>query len=147
MIWIKKILISLAILLIPMAMMNCKKNEKQANTASVETQVSDKSKVKIYYFHGKQRCKTCVTIQKIAEEAFKENFAENNEVAFIEVDFSDRANTVLADKYEISFSSLVIATATDHIDLTELAFSNALSNPDLLKQKVIENTNKYLKQN
>lgn len=147
MICIKKMLIYLAILLMPIAMMNCKKDEKQVNIDSVETQVSDKSKVKIYYFHGKQRCKTCVTIQKVAEEAFRENFAENNEVVFIEVDFSDKANTALADKYEISFSSLIIATATDHIDLTELAFSNALSNPDLLKQTVIDNTNKYLKQN
>jgi hypothetical protein len=146
MVWTKKTLIYLAILIMPMLMMNCKNQTKQASNVSEQTQVADQSKVKIYYFHGKQRCRTCVAIQEVAEAAFKENFGENTEVAFVEVDFSDRANSALADKYEVSFSSLIIATTTEHTDLTELAFANALSNPDLLKQTVVENTNNYLQQ-
>lgn len=144
--WTKKTLVYLAILIVPMVMMNCKNQTKQASTASEQTQVADQSKVKIYYFHGKQRCKTCLSIQQVAQEAFKANFGENAEVGFVEVDFSDKANAALADKYEVSFSNLIVATETEHTNLTELAFANALNNPDLLKQAVIDNTNNYLQQ-
>lgn len=144
MVWTKKTIIYLAILLMPLVLLNCKNQTKKANTASEQTQVADQSTVRIYYFHGKQRCKTCLTIQQVAEEAFKENFGENSKVVFLEVDFSEKANSALADKYEVAFSSLIIATATEHTDLTELAFYNAVSNPDSLKQAVVDCTNKYL---
>ena len=102
------------------------------------------AKVQVYYFHGKMRCVTCVTVQKVAEEAMAEHFAGNKDVAFIEVDFSEKANEALAEKYEIVFSSLVIADETDYKDITDDAFAMVMGNPDGLKALITSETNTFL---
>jgi len=102
------------------------------------------AKVQVYYFHGKQRCVTCVTAQKVAEETIAEHYAGNNEVAFIEVDFSEKANEPLAEKYEIVFSSLVIASGDAYKDITDEAFPMVLRNPDGVKAMIVQETNSFL---
>jgi hypothetical protein len=103
------------------------------------------AKVQVYYFHGKMRCVTCVTLQQVAEEAIIENFAGNSDVAFIEVDFSDKANEALAEKYEIVFSSLVIACGDEYKDITDQSFAMVMGNPDGLKALIAQETNSFLK--
>ncbi len=112
--------------------------------ASVTELPGSEAKVQVYYFHGKMRCVTCVTLQKVAQEAVAEHFAGNGDVAFIEVDFSEKANEALAEKYEIVFSSLVIANADDHKDITDQAFSLVMGNPDGLKTLIAQTTNSFL---
>ncbi len=102
------------------------------------------AKVQVYYFHGKQRCVTCTTVQTVAEEAMAEHFSDNKDVAFIEVDFSEKANEALAEKYEIVFSSLVIACGDDYKDITDEAFALAIRNPDGLKSLIARETNTFL---
>jgi hypothetical protein len=112
---------------------------------NVESGLPDSdAKAHVYYFHGKTRCVTCIALQEIAEEAFLEHYKENKDVAFHEVDFSDKANKALAEKYEIVFSSLVIANDTDHKNLTNTAFSLVMSNPDSLKLLIINEINAVL---
>jgi hypothetical protein len=100
--------------------------------------------VQVYYFHGKQRCITCVTLQKVAEEAVKESFGTNKDVAFVEIDFSEKANQALAEKYEIVFSSLVIASGDEYIDITDQSFALVMRNPDGLKALIAQETNSLL---
>lgn len=102
------------------------------------------AKVHVYYFHGKQRCTTCLTVQQVAEEAMAEHFSGNKNVAFVEVDFSEAANAALAEKYEIVFSSLVIADETDYKDITGDAFAMAIGNPEGLKDLIAFETNAFL---
>jgi thiol-disulfide isomerase/thioredoxin len=102
------------------------------------------ARVQVYYFHGKQRCVTCVTLQKVAEEAVKENFGANKDVAFVEIDFSERANQALAEKYEIVFSSLVIALGDAFKDITDESFALVMRNPDGLKALIAQETNAFL---
>ncbi len=102
------------------------------------------ARVQVYYFHGKMRCVTCVTLQKVAEEAVAEHFAGNGDVAFIEVDFSEKANEALADKYEIVFSSLVIVNGDNYKDITDEAFSLVMGNPNGLKTLIAQTTNSFL---
>ncbi len=63
------------------------------------------------YFHGKQRCLTCKAIEKIAKEVVNNQFAnelENGTVVFNTVDISTPEGEQIADRYEVTWSSLFI---------------------------------------
>lgn len=98
----------------------------------------------VYYFHSKQRCKTCLAIQNLAVETITANFSENKDVKFLELDFSEKANEAIAEKYVIAGSSLVIASEKEHINLTEFAFANALRSPEVLKNALVDEVNTLL---
>jgi hypothetical protein len=140
----KRIALFLSLATLAMGMVSCGGSTEKKSTETAKIEVAETAKVTVYYFHGKQRCKTCISVQKVAEEAISEKFGGNDEVKFVEVDFSESANAALADKYEISFSSLVVATDAEHIDITEFAFANALSNPDALKETLTSEVNNFL---
>lgn len=131
----KKFLITL---FVPLLLISCKQNNQNNQT---NNEAIAEAKVKIYYFHGKQRCKSCVAIQKVAEETFNETYKNNKDVIFQEVDFSKKENDALAEKYEVAWSSLIIATDEKYQNLTDIAFANALSNPQVLKEEIIKQTN------
>lgn len=46
---------------------NAQKNNQQTTGTDTETkaQIADASVVKVYYFHGKQRCKACIAVEKV----------------------------------------------------------------------------------
>ena len=129
--------------LITLFMAACGQAGSNQGTSVAELPDMD-TKVQVYYFHGKQRCVTCVTVQKVAEEAMAEHFAGNKDVEFTEVDFSEKANEALAEKYEIVFSSLVIADSTDYKDITDEAFAMVMGNPEGLKAMIARETNAFL---
>ncbi|HPW66977.1 MAG TPA: nitrophenyl compound nitroreductase subunit ArsF family protein [Salinivirgaceae bacterium] len=105
---------------------------------------SDTTIVNVYYFHGKQRCQTCVAVGEIAKETVEKDFAGNNEVRFTEINVSDKVNEALAEKYEVSWNALIIAKGDKSVEITEQAFANALSNPESLKNLIIEEVNRKL---
>jgi hypothetical protein len=123
--------------------------QKVAQESSTEAAVSNEpeSKVMVYYFHGKQRCPTCVAIQKVTEDAYSSLLSGNEEVNYKEIDISLKENEALAEKYEIVWSSLVIASANDHKNLTEQAFGLAVNRPEELKELIVKETNELLTKN
>lgn len=55
------------ILMLAIAFAGCKQNTKKAETSDAQTNVAavsptDTTVVNVYYFHGKQRCKTCIAV-------------------------------------------------------------------------------------
>lgn len=135
------------------ALLSCGGNAKQ-ETAAQATQeaVAATDGVEVLYFHGKQRCATCIAIEKHAREAVEAAFADavkRGEVTFRIIDISQPENQALAEKYEVSWSSLFVVkhqggkeTAEN---LTEFAFGNARKSPDAFKDGVIAAVNKMLK--
>jgi len=109
-----------------------------------DTGLYDEAKVMIYYFHGKQRCPTCIAIQKVTEDAYVNFLADNENVKYKEVDISLKENEALAEKYEITWSSLIIASAGEYKNLTEYAFGLALRNPEVLIDLIVKETNNLL---
>ena len=130
-------------LILLLLMAACGQTGTERNTTLAELPGSD-AKVKVYYFHGKQRCVTCVTAQQVAQEAVEEHFAGNSDVAFIDVDFSEKANEALADKYEIVFSSIVIASDEAFKDITDESFAMVMRNPDGVKALIAKEANALL---
>jgi hypothetical protein len=140
----KRIALILSISALALVMLSCGGSTEQKANDEEKVVAIEKGKVVVYYFHAKQRCKTCVGVQNLAEETFAENFSSNPNVQFIEIDFTERANAPIADRYEIAFSSLVVAGHSEHIDLSEIAFANVFSNPDVVKERIVTEVNNYL---
>lgn len=134
-------------------LLSCGGNAKQ-ETAAQTTQeaVAATDGVEVLYFHGKQRCATCIAIEKHAREAVEAAFddaVKRGEVTFRIIDISQPENQALAEKYEVTWSSLFVVkhqggkeTAEN---LTEFAFGNARKSPDAFKDGVIAAVNKMLK--
>lgn len=108
--------------------------------------------VEVLYFHGKQRCATCMAIEKNAKEAVEAQFAEelkNGTVVFKSIDISKDENEKIAAKYEVTWSSLIISRWKDGKEscenLTEFAFANARTAPDAFKSWVADKIRILLK--
>lgn len=129
-------------------------NAKKNDTVKVQQTQSQKvnDHVEILYFHGKQRCATCMAIEKNAKEAVEAQFADelkNGTVVFRTIDISEPENEAVADKYEVTWSSLFVSRWKDgketYENLTEYAFANARTAPDTFKSGVIEKVKTLLK--
>lgn len=110
-----------------------------------ETVAKQKAAVDIIYFHGKQRCKTCIAIEKETKALVEGELAElvkKGKVKFRIVDFSTDEGKKIASKYKVTFSSLFVVTPKEAEDLTRFAFANARSNAEgfrkELKDKVVK---------
>jgi thiol-disulfide isomerase/thioredoxin len=129
--------------LVIMLLAGCGGQAKQETVEQTSVQ-EETAKVLVYYFHGKQRCKSCVAIQQIAQEAVKESFAGNEDVKFVEIDFSDKSNEALAEKYEVAWSSLIVVSGEKFVNMTDEAFTKALSDAAGLKSSLTKTVNDYL---
>ena len=111
-----------------------------------------KDGVEVLYFHGKQRCVTCQAIEKETKALIDSQFADavkSGKVRFRVVDITKSENEALADKYEITWSSLVIVKYSNGKEtaenLTQFAFANARSNPAQFKKELAAKINQMLK--
>ncbi len=123
-------------------------NEKKTNATepaagnSVSTSVEtpegsvDPSTVYIYYFHGKQRCKTCIAVQNFTMETVKQIYGDNQMVQFREVLTDDAGNKALVEQYGVTWNALIVAKGDNHIDLTQSAFANPSGVKEMLKREV-----------
>ena len=108
--------------------------------------------VDVLYFHGKQRCATCQAIEKETKDLIDTQFADevkSGKIRFRVVDITKSENEALADKYEITWSSLVLVKYDNGKEtsenLTQFAFANARSNPARFKKELAAKINQMLK--
>jgi hypothetical protein len=69
------------------------------------------ARVVVYYFHGKQRCKKCRTIESYAEETVRTSFAEElgtGALVWKTVNFDEPENEHYLYDFELPGSSLVV---------------------------------------
>lgn len=114
--------------------------------------VAPKTIVEVLYFHGKQRCPTCMAIEKYAKEVISKDFAaqcKRGQVRYKEVDISTSQGEKIADKYHVTWSSLYVNQwkngKESRNDLTRFAFENARSNTSAFKSELKNRINKLLK--
>lgn len=138
---------TLMIIGIALSIISCGES-KIKNEAIIEKQ-ENKTSVEVLYFHGKQRCATCVAIEENTKQLIEERFSEQiskGELVFKTIDINE--NETLADKYEITWSSLVLVdnqNGKEFVeDLTNFAFTNALNSPDEFKEGVSKTINNML---
>lgn len=134
-----KNLIYVALIIISVFSLAGCKNNSDKKTDSVQ-----ESKVMVYYFHGEQRCPTCIAVGDVSSETVKTEFADNKDVSFKEVDYSTEDGEKIGDKYEIASSSLLIVSGDNVVDLTDDAFAFAKNDPEKLKKIIVDQINKML---
>lgn len=124
-------------------------NKQKANT---QTQETPKDVVEVIYFHGKQRCITCNAIEKHTKEVLENDFAQpikEGKLVFKIVDISTPEGEKIADKYEVTWSSLYlnkwVAGEESRNNMTDFAFSYAKGQPDIFKEGLIKKINELLK--
>lgn len=134
------------------AFASCQTNVKNEATAQAQKEVAVSDHVEVLYFHGKQRCATCMAIEKNTKDVIETQFAdelENGTVIFRIIDISEPENEKIADKYEVTWSSLFVSQWKDgketYENLTEYAFANARTSPETFKSGLTEKINELLK--
>ena len=109
--------------------------------------------VELRYFHGKQRCVTCHSIEKCAKEVLDESFAsqqKDKKISMKVIDFSTDQGKPIAADHKVSSSSLFIVKIDKdgketRTDLTRQGFQYAKRNPEEFKKIVKEAITKALK--
>ena len=124
-----------------------RQNENMTETSD-EPSTAD---VEVIYFFGKQRCSTCVAMEKFAKEALDSVFADKTKdgtIIFKSVDITTPEGEKLADRFEVSSSSLYIVDNNpdkpEKVDMTAFGFRNARNNRQVYKQGIIDQINKFL---
>lgn len=105
------------------------------------------AKTKVIYFHGKQRCATCLSIEKNAKDLVEERYAEelrNGQLEFMVVDFSTPLGKSIAEKYKVTFSSLIVENEKGKTDVTCYGFQYARTQPDQFKSELKDVVDKAL---
>ncbi len=144
-------ILALAICLVLTACGNDGASKKNDNVKTEQVE-EEKDRVEVLYFHGKQRCPTCIAIEKNVKKAIETQLADelkNGKVVFKTIDISNPDNEKITEKYEVTWSSLFICKWKDgkeaYENLTEYAFANARNAPDTFKNEIVEKIKASLK--
>lgn len=126
-------------------MISCNSQTAQSETGHAESSLQEKaSVVTVYYFHGDRRCATCKAVGKVSKETIADNFGDDPQVVFKDVNIDEAENNEIKDKLEMSGSGLFIYDGKHKIDLTATAFQKAVSNPEELSEKIISSVKELL---
>ncbi len=108
--------------------------------------------VEVLYFHGPQRCRTCVALEKATKELIASKYVEQvkaGKVKFREIDLSSKAGEKLGDKYQIAWSSLIIVRKQGNkekvADMTDDGFRYAVNNKAKIQALIKNKINEFLK--
>lgn len=119
---------------------------------SATAQTKADGRVEVIYFHGKQRCATCMAIEKHAREVVEQDCAEakaDGRLTFKVVDITTAEGAKLAKEYRVTWSSLYINGiangTTTRNNLTQFAFKNARNNTDEFKKGIKRKIDELLK--
>ncbi|MBO5729394.1 MAG: thioredoxin [Paludibacteraceae bacterium] len=123
-------------------------SEPNKNTTHEQTPHISKAHIEVLYFYGNQRCITCRAIEQLTNEVINSHFSQqlsDSTILLRHIDFSSPEGAPIADKYEVSWSSLFVNNVYDNHEeinnLTQFAFANARKNPDKFKQGLIDQIN------
>ena len=108
--------------------------------------------VEVIHFHGKQRCPTCMAIEKHAREVVEHDFARQKKlgkVKFMVIDINSAEGRKIAKDYRVSYSSLFLNSRRggkqSRTDITRFAFKNARKHTDVFKKEIADKINELLK--
>jgi hypothetical protein len=127
------LLLALVVLTAQSCNSSAQKNNESQNK-SVE--VSNASDVEAYYFHATRRCATCQAVEDVTREAIKDNFGDK--VKFQSINREKQSDHPMMEKHNVSGQTLLIVKGDQAENITNFAFMNARTNPDKLKNKVVE---------
>lgn len=140
------------LLITTFVLLSCGNNpKKQADISSEE--VSQQNRIEILYFYSAQRCVTCRAIETHTVTLLDSLYSKeqtDGKIIYKVIDISKKENEPIADKYEVTWSSLFVNGWKDGNEkvnnLTEFSFANARNAPDKFKEGIKSKINELLKQ-
>ena len=128
----------------------CGNGAKKKAVSEEKSQLTG-DRVEVLYFHGAQRCVTCNAIEAETKALLDSVYAKEikaGKVVFKEVDISKKENEKLADKYEVTWSSLFVNGWKEGQEtvnnMTDFAFSYVKAAPDTFRKGVREKVDSLL---
>lgn len=108
-------------------------------------------KVKVIYFHGNNRCMTCLNMEKYTRELLEEEYSKelnSKQLVFEIVNFDDDALKEITEKYKVESSTLLLVKIKNGkekvTDLTDIGFSYAKNEPEKFKLEIRKKLNEKL---
>jgi len=110
-----------------------------------------KNYVQVYYFHGDNRCQTCLTLEKFTTDAIEQYFEKEVElgsVRFQVINFEKKKNEKFIDKYKLFNQALIMAR---YVNDKEVEWKDCqkiwetVADRDKFFSYVKKEVNKYLK--
>ena len=126
-------------------------NGNQSEKISEDVSEPSATRIEVIYFFGKQRCSSCVAMERFAKEAVDSAFEDKAKEGFIKfksVDITTPEGERLADLFEVTSSSIFIVDNNpdkpEKVDMTAFGFRYARNNRQVYKQGIIDQINKFL---
>ena len=107
-----------------------------------------KGVVKVLCFHGSQRCATCRALEAKTIELLETEYAQaqnEGKIVFKSIDFSEPEGEAVADRYEVAWSSLILDKDGTTVDLTDMGFRYARTEPETFKANLKQELDKMLR--
>ncbi len=125
----------------------CEGNCSQGCTSSIGLKtpckpVHEAGIVQVLSFHGKKRCITCNAIERLTREVVAEMNSEMVNLKVVDISLDE--NEELANKYEVTWSSLILDNGATKNDITQMAFRYAKNEPEVFKEKLKEAISKMI---
>ena len=128
-------------------------NGAKAKTEAQSMEEKQPDHIEVLYFHGAQRCITCRAIETnivaLLDSLYSKEKADGK-IIYKVIDISKKENEAIADKYEVTWSSLFVNDWKDGKEnvnnMTEFSFSNAKNAPDKFKEGIKSKIDELLKQ-
>ena len=141
---------TLVLMMVSLILLAC---GEKSNAVTVKEQSGKvKDFVEVLYFHGKQRCVTCRSIEQNTKELLESKFQrqmKEGKVVYRVIDISKTENAQIAEKYEVTWSSLFLVQHKNGKEkaenLTEFAFGHSRTQPEVFKKGLAEKVNQALK--
>ena len=141
---------TLVLMMVSLLMLAC---GEKSNTVTAKAQSGQvKDFVEVLYFHGKQRCVTCRSIEQNTKELLEAKFTrqmKEGKVVYRVIDISKKGTVRRAEKYEVTWSSLFLVQHKNGKEkaenLTEFAFGHSRTQPGVFKKGLAEKINQALK--
>ena len=141
---------TLVLMMVSIILLACGEKSNAVTAIAQSGQVKDF--VEILYFHGKQRCMTCRSIEQNTKELLDSKFQrqmKEGKVVFRVIDISKKENAWIAEKYEVTWSSLFLVQHKSGKEkaenLTKFAFGHSRTQPEVFKKGLAEKVNQALK--
>ena len=128
-------------------------NGAKAKTEAQSMEEKQPDHIEVLYFHGAQRCITCRAIETnivaLLDSLYSKEQADDR-IIYKVIDISKKENGQIADKYEVTWSSLFVNGWKDGKEnvnnMTEFSFSNVRNAPDKFKEGIKSKIDELLKQ-
>lgn len=135
----KNILTVIAFVLLSVTIGSCGNNQatNDAKKSASESTVSAPS-IQILYFHGDRRCPTCIKVGEVSLNLYNTKYASNTVIVYKEVNIDKEENKAIAEKYQITGSSLLIDVNGEVKNITVDAFKYAKTDAVKLETLITE---------